>query len=60
MTSLVVPGMGVTIARASSSKALNMDDFPTFGRPTMATLIPSLKTLPTLQRDINLLRFVEI
>ncbi len=34
--SRVVPGIGETITRDDFVSALIMDDFPTFGRPTMA------------------------
>ena len=46
IVSLVVPGISVTIALDSLSIAFIKDDFPTFGRPTIATLMPSLKILP--------------
>jgi hypothetical protein len=37
--SRVVPAMGETMARSSPSSALSSVDFPTFGRPMMATLM---------------------
>ena len=37
MTSRVVPGMGVTIARLVPVSRLKSVDFPTFGRPTRTT-----------------------
>ena len=43
ITSLVVPAISVTIALSKFNKALNKEDFPTFGRPTIATLTPCLK-----------------
>ena len=39
--SRVVPGIAVTIARSRSTSRLNKLDFPTFGRPTIASVIPS-------------------
>ena len=44
--SLVVPGISVTIAFSYFAKLLSKEDFPTFGFPTMATLIPSFIYLP--------------
>ena len=38
ITSLVVPGTGVTIARRLSVSRLKSVDLPTLGRPTMAML----------------------
>ena len=52
-TSLVVPGILVTIAFSSPNKAFNKDDLPTFGLPTMATLIPSLIILAFSASLIN-------
>jgi hypothetical protein len=37
--SLVVPGISLTIDRSSLSRRLRSDDFPVFGRPTMATAV---------------------
>src|SRR4051812_7695702 len=37
MTSRVVPGMGVTMARLVRVRRLNKVDFPTLGRPTSTT-----------------------
>jgi len=39
-TSRVVPGISVTIARSCSSNRLNKLLFPTFGRPTIASVSP--------------------
>ena len=39
MASRVVPEIGLTMARFSPKKAFNKLDFPTLGRPIMATLI---------------------
>ncbi len=36
MASRVVPGMFETMTFFCPVSALNIDDFPTFGRPTMA------------------------
>ena len=44
--SLVVPEISVTMALSSSNKAFKSEDFPTFGRPIIAILIPSLIFLP--------------
>jgi hypothetical protein len=38
--SRVVPGCAVTIARSRSTSRLNKLDFPTFGRPTIASVNP--------------------
>ena len=38
MVSLVVPATEVTIFLSSPNNAFTKDDFPTFGRPTMAIL----------------------
>ncbi len=38
--SLVVPAISVTIALSRFNSALNSEDLPTFGRPTIATFIP--------------------
>ena len=35
--SIVVPAVGSTMTRSSPSKAFTIDDFPTLGRPTIAT-----------------------
>ena len=45
-TSRVVPGRSVTIARSLWLQAFNRLDFPTFGRPTIATLSPDLNNSP--------------
>ena len=37
IVSMVVPGRGSTITRSSPSSAFTSDDFPTLGRPTIAT-----------------------
>ena len=37
MASRVVPAISLTIVRGSPAMALNSDDLPAFGRPTMAT-----------------------
>ena len=47
ITSLVVPGISVTIALFSFNNAFNNDDLPTFGFPTIAKLKPSLIILPS-------------
>ena len=47
--SRVVPGTGVTIARSTPESRLNSVDFPTFGRPAIATTIPS-RTQPPAPR----------
>ena len=39
-TSLVVPAIGETMALSSFSMALRSEDFPTFGSPAIATVIP--------------------
>ena len=39
--SRVVPGVSLTIDRSSWSSRLRSDDFPTLGRPTMATAVSS-------------------
>ena len=44
--SRVVPGTAVTIARSAPASRLNSVDFPTFGRPTMATVTPSRSSRP--------------
>ncbi len=44
--SRVVPGKGVTMARSSWRSALNRVDFPTFVRPVMASVTPSLIRSP--------------
>ncbi len=41
--SLVVPGIGVTIAFSSPSRELSRVDFPTFGRPAKTTNSPSCR-----------------
>ena len=41
ITSRVVPGISVTMARSSRRSALRRLDFPTFGRPAMTTRAPS-------------------
>ena len=38
MRSLVTPGVSLTIAIRSPASMLKSVDFPTFGRPTMATI----------------------
>src|SRR3989441_736802 len=45
-TSRVVPGTGDTIARSRPSSAFSRLDFPAFGGPTRATVIPSWTTRP--------------
>ena len=45
-TSRVVPAIGVTIARSDRSSALSRLLLPTFGRPTSATVAPSLSNRP--------------
>ena len=39
IASRVVPGMSLTSTRSSLSSRLTSDDLPTFGRPTMATVV---------------------
>ena len=46
-TSLVVPGIGVTMAFCSPKRAFSRLDLPTFGSPRMATFTPSLTYLPS-------------
>ncbi|MOA23253.1 hypothetical protein D3C78_1438610 [compost metagenome] len=48
ITSRVVPGMSVTIALFSLARAFINEDFPTFGRPTIAVVIPSRRIFPWL------------
>ena len=50
-TSRVVPAISVTIALSRLSKVLNNEDFPTLGRPTIATDIPCLKILEVFAVD---------
>mmetsp|Transcript_17138 Transcript_17138/g.47522 ORF Transcript_17138/g.47522 Transcript_17138/m.47522 type:complete len:275 (-) Transcript_17138:585-1409(-) len=45
-TSRVVPAISVTIARSLELHALSRLDFPTFGRPTMATVMPERSNVP--------------
>src|SRR5471030_470226 len=47
ITSLVVPGISVTIALFSLNNALSNDDLPTLGLPIITTLRPSLIILPS-------------
>ena len=49
--SRVVPSISVTMAFSSLNKAFSKEDFPTFGRPTMAVEIPSRKIFPCLAVD---------
>ncbi len=51
-TSLVVPGISVTIDTSSSNKRFMRLDLPTFGWPTITTLIPSRSNAPVLA-EIN-------
>ena len=51
--SLVVPGISLTIALSSFNRAFNNVDFPEFGFPMIATLIPFLITLPSLNESIS-------
>ena len=46
ITSLVVPGIAVTMALLSLRSAFMRDDFPTLGLPMMDILRPSLIILP--------------
>ena len=46
-TSLVVPGISVTMARSVPEHALSRLDFPTFGLPTIATCSDELMMLPS-------------
>ena len=51
--SLVVPFIFVTIALFSFKSAFNIEDLPTFGLPTIATLIPSLIMFPLMPSFTN-------
>ena len=53
MLSRVVPGVAVTIARFSASRAFSSDDFPTFGRPMIAARSPSRSSMPLRQREMS-------
>ena len=44
MLSLVVPDTSETMTRFSPSKAFTIEDFPAFGRPTIAILIVESST----------------
>lgn len=46
IVSRVVPGMSLTMARSVSSNVLSSRDLPTFGRPIMATGMPSRRACP--------------
>ena len=46
ITSRVVPGKGVTIARSLLLQALSKLDLPTLGQPTIATFKPLLSSSP--------------
>ena len=62
--SRVVPGMALTIDRSSFSNRFSSDDFPTFGRPTIATLVSASRAgagaslLPSGKRAIDLVQQV--
>ncbi len=45
IVSLVVPGVGATIARSLPRRLFKSVDLPTFGLPTMEIVIPSLRSL---------------
>ena len=47
IVSRVVPGTSETITRSSPSSAFRSDDFPTLGRPRIATRIASSPTIPS-------------
>ena len=47
IVSRVVPGTSETITRSSPTSAFRSDDFPTFGRPRIATRIASSPTIPS-------------
>ena len=53
IVSLVVPGTSVTIALVSLRSPFISEDLPTFGFPTIATLIPSLIIRPVEAVDSN-------
>ena len=53
ITSLVVPGISVTIALFSSSSAFKRELLPTFGFPAITILIPSLIIFPLLELYIS-------
>ena len=53
IVSLVVPANSVTIARSSFKIRFSSDDFPTFGFPIIAVLIPSFRILPLLKVFAN-------
>ena len=54
MVSLVVPCMSETIARSSPRRAFSKVLFPVFVAPAIATGIPFLMALPSLNESINL------
>ena len=53
IVSLVVPFLSLTIALSSFKILFNNEDFPAFGLPTIAVFIPSLKTFPFLNEELN-------
>ena len=54
ITSRVVPWMSETMARSSPTNRLSKVDLPAFVSPMMATGIPFLMALPTLNESANL------
>ena len=53
ITSRVVPGVWVTMARSSPRRALNRVDFPTLGRPMRATEKPCCRRRPPANVSSN-------
>lgn len=55
ITSLVVPGISVTIALFSPKIELSSEDLPTFGFPTITVFKPSLSIFPLSAVSYNFL-----